>query len=241
MISYISRNIRIIIFLICCLLVLVFSKNVYGTYWTEDNYTHFSRDEPLREVLKAMAENQGSHIIISDKVKGNISAYYRNKSTAEIFDKIKKIYNLVTYDDGDTLYVYPMGEIIKVSIKMKISPVSHLEQELINTGVLNKKNIQEFGWKINEKNNNVRFMAPPRFVEIAKNVAYELEQNEYIYKWKDKANIIHYSNEPPFSGVKYMKIMKIENKDIREVPTRIDTSISLLKKVIDGKAKGVRQ
>jgi len=235
-----NKKLKVFLFLASITPVLMMTQDVFGAYWAEDKFTHFSREEPLGDVLKAMAENQGSNIIISNQVEGNINAYYRNKRTAEVFDNLKSTYNLVSYNDSDTLYVYTMAELQKVSIKMRTSPIRYLEQELLNIGVLNKKNKHKFGWKLNIKKNIVEFRAAPRFAEITKNIAYELENNNYIYKWKDKNNTIHYSNEPPFSGVKYLKVMKVEDRDVKEVPSLINESsvLSVDKKVTAKESKG---
>ncbi len=183
----------------------------YSDYWSNDTYTHFSKNEPLSEMLEAMALDQDLPIVISDNITDKISAYFRKKKTKDIFSVLQRTYGLVAYFDGDALYVYKNDEVISKTITLNKSPVKFLEKALFDTGAMDEKVRNEVKWRINTKLNSVTFRGVQRFIDLTQSLAKKLNSSYYIYKWKDKKGRLHYSNDPPFGNEKYMDILSISS------------------------------
>jgi hypothetical protein len=198
------------IFVIFILLVIFsFSSITYSDYWPDDTYTHFSKNEPLSEMLEAMALDQDLPIILSEKITDKISAYFRKKKTNEIFSILQRTYGLVAYFDGDALYVYKNDEVISKTITLNKSPVKFLEKALFDTGAMDAKVKADVKWRINTKLNSVTFRGVRRFVDLTESLAKKLNSSNYIYQWRDKKGRQHYSNDPPFGNKQYLDIMSI--------------------------------
>ncbi len=209
MLISINKSFVKIIVLFTLLIMFLFSSISYSDYWPDNTYTHFSKNEPLSDMLEAMALDQDLPIIISEKVTDKISAYFRKKKTNEIFSILQRTYGLVAYFDGDALYVYKNDEVISKTITLNKSPVKFLEKALFDTGAMDAKVKTEVKWRINTKLNSVTFRGVQRFVDLTETLAKKLNSSNYIYQWRDKKGRQHYSNDPPFGNKQYLDIMSI--------------------------------
>lgn len=210
--------------------VIISPSLVYGTYWSNESYTHYSKDEPLSEMLNMMAADKNISIVVSNKITENISAYFRNKTASDIFSTIKHTYNLSTYFDGKSLYIYKTNELKIITTVLSTSPIKFLEKELISNNYLNEKLKKELKWNINKKRNSVTFHGSARFSSIVNDIATSLDKNRYIYKWQGENQHVHYSNEPPFGEVNFLRILSLKQRPHTQ---NIDpVSSTLLKKHI---------
>ncbi len=163
-------------------------------------YTHFAKEEPLKDMLMAMAAEQETPIVVSKQIKDTVSVYYRDQTTKKILSDLVSTYNLMTFFDGSTLYIYKKDEISHSSMTMLKNPIMELEYELIKRKILDKKN-KNIRWELDRATNSVSFNGPARFVELVLEIANRLDQshlNVSIYKWKAADGTVNYSNEPPF-------------------------------------------
>jgi type III secretion protein C len=209
---------------LCLLLAYSPVSYAYNLMW-DNKYTHFAKEEPLKDMLLALAAEQNTPIIVSDQIQDSVSVYYRDKSTSEIINDLKKTYNLMTFFDGSTLYVYKKDEIKHASVTLEKNPITSLEYELIEKKVLDKKS-KNIRWELDRGTNSVSFDGPARFVEIVLEIANRLDQsnlNINIYKWKAPDGTINYSNEPPFDS-KYERVKTIRRYKTIPVTTTVSKS-----------------
>ena len=204
-----SKTIQRILFLLTCSFTFLIPTVSYSDYWSDEIYTHFSKNEPLIDMLEAMALDQDLPIVVSSNVTDNISAYFKEQKASDIFSTLKRTYGLVAYFDGDALYIYKNDEVISKTLTLNKSPVKFLEKALFDIGAMDPNIKDEVKWRINSKLNSVTFRGVQRFIDIANGVADKLNSNNYIYKWMDKKKRVHYSNDPPFESSNYLKIMSI--------------------------------
>lgn len=214
--------------IIVALFAMTMTSNAYNLSWN-NKYTHFSKEEPLKDILKAIASEQNTPVVISDQVLGTVSAYYRDESTQKILSDLKNTYSLMTFFDGDTLYIYKINEVEHSSITMQKNPITALEYELIEKNILDKNN-KGIRWELDRGTNSVSFNGPRRFVEIVLETANRLDQSNSsvnIYKWKSADGTVNYSNEPPFNS-KYKRVKTIRR--YKTVPqTKSDKNMEVKK------------
>ena len=210
-----NKPFRRYLFVLTCFLVFLMPSISYSDYWSDQTYTHFSKNEPLIDMLEAMALDQDLPIVVSDNVTDNISAYFKQKKASDIFLTLKRTYGLVAYFDGDALYIYKNDEVISKTLTLNKSPVKFLEKALFDIGAMDPNIKNEVKWRINTKLNSVTFRGVQRFIDIANGVAKKLNSSNYIYKWMDKKKRVHYSNDPPFGSGNYLKIMSISATNSR--------------------------
>lgn len=169
--------------------------------WTSDNYSHFSDQEPLSELLKTLASLQDLPIVVSAKVKDVVSLHVQNRRPQEIFDELVKNYGLIWYFDKESLFVYKQDEVQTASVSMKKMSPQEFTNALKRLEVLEDR----FQWQISEVDNIIYLTGPERFVSAVLDMAKVMDtQNlvrRQIYRWKDKQGVMNYSSEDPVGGM----------------------------------------
>lgn len=181
----------LIIGFISTLPLVVEAKNVN---WSSGTYTHFSKQEPLKKLLEAMAADQNIPIIVSDEVTDIVSVYFKKKSPKTIIDQLKLAYGLISFYDGDILYIYKSTETQTAKAKLKKGSVLVLDRYIKNENLL-EPNMK---WELSIENNQVSFSGTKRFVDIVLKKAKSLddEDNKKIFKCTMEGKVT-YSNSPP--------------------------------------------
>lgn len=168
--------------------------------WNEKPYSHFSDEEPLAEMLEALAANQGTPISLSPKVDDVVSMHYKNRSSKEIFLDLIKSHGLIWYYDGESVFVYKEAEAKRGSISMENMSPQEFSEALKRLEVLD----DQFHWEISEVDNVIYFTGPERFVSSVLSMAELMDSNASkrtkIFKWVDSGGRVHYSNERPLSS-----------------------------------------
>lgn len=169
--------------------------------WKPDNYSHFSDQEPLPELLKTLASLQDLPIVVSPKVKDVVSLHLQNRKPQEIFNELVKNYGLIWYYDKEALFVYKEEEVQSASVSMqKMSP-----QEFTNA--LKRLEVLEerFQWQVSEVDNIIYLTGPERFVSAVLDMAKVMDTQDLsrrqVYRWKDKEGVMNYSSEDPVGGL----------------------------------------
>lgn len=165
--------------------------------WNEKSYSHYSDQEPLSEMLKTLAANQGTPITISPMVDDVVSMHYRNETSRAIFDDLVKTHGLIWYFDGEAVYVYKEEEAKRGSVSMENMTPKEFSNALKRLEVLD----DQFHWEVSEVDNLIYFTGPERFVSVVVNMAKLMDSNASqrtrIFRWVDAQGRVHYSNERP--------------------------------------------
>ena len=168
--------------------------------WNDKAYSHYSDQEPLAEMLKTLAANQGTPITLSPMVDDVVSMHYKNKATRDIFDDLIKTYGLIWYYDGEAVFVYKEEEARRGSVSMENMSPGEFSDALKRLEVLD----DQFHWEISEVDNVIYFTGPERFVSSVLSMAELMDSNASkrtkVFKWVDAAGRTHYSNERPLSS-----------------------------------------
>ncbi|MGB0846220.1 MAG: DUF4124 domain-containing protein [Thiolinea sp.] len=168
--------------------------------WNDKPYSHYSDQEPLAEMLKTLAANQGTPITLSPKVDDVVSMHYKNRSSKEIFEDLVKTYGLIWYFDGEAVFIYKEEEARRGSVSMENMSPQEFSEALKRLQVLD----EQFHWEVSEVDNVIYFTGPERFVSSVLSMAELMDSNASkrtkIFKWTDASGRIHYSNERPLSA-----------------------------------------
>jgi len=183
-------------------LLLCFSTNLFAEKlpWDKEKYTHYSEEQPLKEMLEEMAASQETSIVVSPKVTDVISAYYKQMYPIDILKSLAKSNDLLWYYDGKVLYIYKNDEIQTGSVTLKRLSVKQFSQALRKIGILD----DQFYWNEVESEGIVYFKGPERFVSAVLQMSEILDNkkpnNDKVFKWVSKSGRVHYSNINPEKG-----------------------------------------
>lgn len=174
--------------------VLAPSSEAKTVLWSTEPHTHFSKEEPLKKLLEAVAADQNIPIKVSDKITDIISVYFKNESPKSIIEELKVAYGLITFYDGSILYIYKGTETQVASARLRRGSILALEHQLKKENLLEP----DMKWELSEENNQVNFSGTKRFIDIVLQKARSLdnENNKKIFKCTIKGKII-YSSSPP--------------------------------------------
>lgn len=200
----------ILISMMSIFVILVEAKEID---WSNHHYTHFSNEEPLKIFLESIASEQEIPIVVSDKVKGVVNVYFKEKKLGFIFNKIVSAYGLIFFYDGDVLYVYKAEEVQEAVATLSNSSIYTLDHNLRADGVLDGK----VKWKIDEKSNSANFSGTKRFIDIILAAATKLDNDNVttIYKMTDANGGTHFTNMPT-STANYGSLAQIKYKKERK-------------------------
>ncbi len=182
--------------------ILCFSTSLLAEKlpWHKEKYTHYSEEQPLKDMLEAMASAQSTSIVISPKVNDIISVYYKKMYPIDILKSLAKSNDLLWYYDGEILYIYKNDEIQTGSVSLKRISVKDFSQTLREIGILD----DQFYWNEVESEDMVYFKGPERFVSAVLQMSEILDNkkpsNDKVFKWVNKEGRVNYSNINPEKG-----------------------------------------
>lgn len=175
--------------------------------WNRDKYSHYSEQEPLKDILNVLATSQKTQIVISDKVDDVVSVHFKNKEPKAIFEELTKTYGLTWYFDGDVLYIYKKDEIETGTVSLEHITAEEFTRSLKELNILD----EHFRWDIAGDGSIIYFKGPKQFIESVLTMANVMDkpqakelhptppivQQRSIYRWKDKNGITNFSTVKP--------------------------------------------
>lgn len=182
--------------------ILLFTSTVMADAlpWETETYTHYSEQEPLREMLQAMASALNTTAVISDDIDDVVSVYYREAAPKTILNELSQAHDLMWFYDGEALFVYKKDEAQTGSVTLKHMPVSEFTSTMKKLGIFS----DEFYWKELEEESLIQFKGPERFVtsvlQMAKIVDVPRTSHQKVYKWVDTKGVVNFSSRNPNKG-----------------------------------------
>ncbi len=168
--------------------------------WKTDKYSHFSDQENVSDVLKALAAFQEVPIVISPKIKDVVSLHFKERPPEDLFKELVKTYGLTWYYDKESLFVYKEDEVQNASVSLKNMKPSEFTNTLKRLEILD----EGVPWKISEVDNVIYFSGPEKFVSAVLNMAQVVDnqptpKRKQIYRWKDNKGTVNFSSEDPIT------------------------------------------
>ena len=101
-------------------------------------FTMEFRDADLKDVLRALGQEEGLNVIIGDEVGGRLTLSFQRVTVREAFGAILKINNLVSFQDGTIIRVVksPFAEGVN-NMTTQIIPVNYGDAKIIADSVKN--------------------------------------------------------------------------------------------------------
>jgi type III secretion protein C len=97
---------RLLLIALAALMLLATPLRATEPDWPDDPYTIDIVEQDLIEVLRDFAGTLGISVRISEAVTGTVRGRLPSLPPREFLDLLARIYGLVWYYDGATLYVY---------------------------------------------------------------------------------------------------------------------------------------
>lgn len=79
--------------------------------WTGDDYFLQTKGIPVKTLLRDMGANYQTPVIVSDLITDTFVGKIRDQKPQETLSRLKRLFNLVSYYDGEVLYVYKAREV----------------------------------------------------------------------------------------------------------------------------------
>ncbi|MEE4379291.1 MAG: hypothetical protein V2J55_17530 [Candidatus Competibacteraceae bacterium] len=166
--------------------------------WSTQPYSHYSDQEPLRDVLKSLVATQGIPVVISGQIEDIVNVHFEQTQPGEIFSRLVDAYKLTWYYDGQALYIYPMDEVHTATLQLKHASVKEFSDSLDRLGVIDSR----FHWRVSEPDRLIYFAGPKRFVSLVMEMAKVFDAEDgpaagLVYKWVNEEGVINYTTAPP--------------------------------------------
>ncbi|WP_145587743.1 EscC/YscC/HrcC family type III secretion system outer membrane ring protein [Yersinia aldovae] len=92
--------------------------------WKGNDFSLRARKIPLSAVLQNLAENYDTQVIIDPSITDVFSGVIASAPPVDILNRISTQYNLATYLDGNTLFIYPSSQVTHRVITLNALPAS---------------------------------------------------------------------------------------------------------------------
>ena len=163
-----------------------------GSTWHDMPYDHFSKDEPLSDLLADFSSTIGIPIIISNRLQTsniqNINGHFKNVTAEMFLLKLSNLYQLVWYFDGHMLYVYHADEMKSELLSFGEAKSHAVQRTLKRLGVWDAR----FNWREMKERNLLFISGPPRYIELVKEVSTLIDTN--LKKQKDTTYVVKVFN-----------------------------------------------
>lgn len=84
--------------------------------WRGENFFISSRSIPVADVLKSLGANYGIPVVVSGKISGKFAGELEDRPRGAVLAELARLYQLIPYYDGHSLYVYKAQEVEQLSI-----------------------------------------------------------------------------------------------------------------------------
>ena len=137
------------------------------------SYAYYSNGAPIQDGLTGFASNYGIPLKISKHINNVMNGSVGPLDAVSFINLFSRINQLVWYFDGNTLYVYNSNEIKTELLNLNFINTTELKNTLTHLKYWDHK----FGWIANDKDGFISISGPPRYIELIKNTAKELESS----------------------------------------------------------------
>jgi type III secretion protein C len=128
----------------------------------EQPYFKIAQNQPLADLLREFAADQGLPIAISETVTATLSGQFGPMRPQEFLDRITQANGLVWYFDGNAIYVYRSDELQSSMVQLASASVDDVLDKLQRLGLVSLR----FPIRALPENGLLYLNGPPRYVEI---------------------------------------------------------------------------
>lgn len=139
--------------------------------WKPEAVNLMVQDKPLPDVLRELFASLGQPVVISDRVRGNVTGRF-NAPAEEFFNNLASVFGLMSYYDGSVLYISTGSEATSRVIPLRGVTPDRFRRTLAEMDVLDRR----YELTIQDSERLVKASGPPRYVEVVEEIASKLEQ-----------------------------------------------------------------
>lgn len=141
--------------------------------WRSDKFSYVAQDKPLKEFIREFAGSQGIPVVIADEVEGTVNGKF-DLTPQSLLEWMTTSFGLTWYYDGSVLYVSPAGAMSSAVIRLGTATAGELRSMLDRLGIADRR----YPIAYDNKQNTAFVSGPTRYVELVKQTARALDQNE---------------------------------------------------------------
>lgn len=142
-----------------------------GIPWADYDLSHVANNEPIVDLLREFANDQGLPVVTSEKVTGTISGKFGPLHPEKFLDAITQNNGLIWTYDGTALYVYRGDEIRTEIIPVRGAQIDEVIDALKLVGVWSDK----YPIRVLESRNLLYITGPPRYLDVVKELATKIQ------------------------------------------------------------------
>lgn len=143
--------------------------------WPARNFRYLAQNKPLPEFLREFAASQDVAIVVDPKVEGTVNGKF-DLTPQSLLELMATSFGLMWYYDGSVLYVYPAGAMSSAVIQLGAATVDELQASLLRLDIVDER----YPIAYDLKQNTARVSGPTRFVELVRQAARAIDQNESL-------------------------------------------------------------
>jgi type III secretion protein C len=140
--------------------------------WNPGQLSHVANSEPIGDLLREFASDQGIPIVISEKVVGTISGQFGPSSPRQFLDEVTQKNGLIWAFDGTTIYVYRSDEIKSEILPIRGVPLEEIVSTLREMGIWSS----QYPIRILGERRLMYVTGPPRYIEVVGQFATKIQQ-----------------------------------------------------------------
>ena len=163
----------ICILIVCSLCITIGDATPIPIPWNSAPFSYKAKDTPIATLLRAFGASQGVAVIIPNSVRGNVTGGFYFTKPKEFLDLIQRIYGIVWYYDGKTIFFYTQSDYNTTLIRLRFITAPELKKSLEQLNILDTR----FGWKEIAEDNLLQITGPPRYIAAIMGVIQEIENN----------------------------------------------------------------
>jgi len=141
--------------------------------WRTDNFSYVAQNKPLKDFIREFAASQGVTVVIDPDVEGSVNGRF-DLTPQSLLELMATSFGLSWYYDGSVLYVQPAGDMSSEIIRLSSTTVEKLRSTLRSLGIVDNR----YPISYDSKRNTALVSGPKRYVELVKQTARAIDQNE---------------------------------------------------------------
>ena len=206
---------RVLIVLVCALLAMLTSDvtNAANVPWEISGKPIFkiARNQPLSELLREFAADQGIPATVSEQIDDTISGQFGPLAPREFIDTVTQSNGVVWYYDGHALFFYRSNEIVSDMLQVRSMAPDEILEKLERLDLVSDR----FKIKTLAEHGLLYVSGPPRYLEIVSKAVESIENTSDAqvriqmaievfplrYAWAEDQNFVFSGQQVVIPGV----------------------------------------
>lgn len=144
--------------------------------WPQEPFHYVAQGESLRDLLGNFAANYQGAVVVSDKVRDQVSATFEQPDPEAFLEQVAVLFNLVWYYDGAVLHVDKSSE-----MQTRLVHLENVREPQVRTALQEGGGwTSRFAWRAAADGRLVYASGPPRYLDRVEQTVKALEQQAVL-------------------------------------------------------------